>query len=378
MASTEAEPVLCVIGLMSGTSMDGVDAALLYTDGVTIQRTDKALTIPYSADIREALKAAILEASSGTLKTEPSAAIIETERLITDLHTDAVNQLLAGADIAASDVDVIGFHGQTIAHRPDLGWTWQIGDAKRLAKQTKIPVVSDFRSQDMDNGGQGAPLVPVYHAALLGRDRRHDVIAVLNIGGVANISWISFEGDETNPEIIAFDTGPGNALIDDWVEIHTGDSFDKDGLHAARGSVHEEIMLSLMASPYFDETPPKALDRGDFNGQAARGLSFEDGAATLTEFMVQSIVASQEHLPKPPEAWYVCGGGRLNKTFMRNLRRRLPVIVDPVEVIGWQGDAVEAQAFGYLAARSLKNLPLTFPTTTGVSSPQTGGTRVSR
>lgn len=376
MASTESNSVLCVIGLMSGTSMDGVDAALLYTDGETIQRIGAALTIPYPQDIREGLKAAIIEASSAAAKNSPSKAILAIERQITDLHAEAVVELIGKADIAASDVDAIGFHGQTIAHRPDLGWTWQIGDASRLASATKIPVVHDFRSNDMKHGGQGAPLVPLYHAALLSRDRRHDVIAVLNIGGVANVTWASFEDDPANPKIIAFDTGPGNALIDDWVEIHTGDSYDKDGLHAARGSVHQDVLMNLMASPYFDENPPKALDRDDFNGQAARGLSLEDGAATLTEFMVQSIVASQEHLPKPPEAWYVCGGGRLNKTFMRNLRRRLPVIVDPVEVVGWQGDAIEAQAFGYLAARSIKGLPLTLPTTTGVSSPTTGGTLV--
>jgi anhydro-N-acetylmuramic acid kinase len=270
-------------------------------------------------------------------------------------------------------IDVVGFHGQTIAHRPEKNWTWQIGNGGRLAGKTGLTVVNNMRANDMKYGGEGAPLLPLYHGALLKEKRKHDCIGIVNIGGVANVTWVKFEEGGDVGDILAFDTGPGNALIDDWMAAHTGKPIDLDGQAAATGLNHEEILMGLMASPYFDERPPKSLDRNDFNIQSLRGLSLEDGAATLTSFIVEAIVAAQAHFPSPVDAWYVCGGGRHNKTLMRRLRRHLSKLVDPVEVLGWRGDALEAEGFGYLAVRTLKGLPLTLPTTTGCSKPVTGG-----
>lgn len=366
--------VKCVIGLMSGTSMDGVDAALVYTDGVRIERLGPSLTLPYSAEMRDALKEAINIASAIAMPVDTPAQIKLIEQELTDWHGEAVSELLSVTDQSPGSVDLIGFHGQTISHRPDRGWTWQIGDGGRLAGQTGIKVINDFRSADMAAGGEGAPLVPIYHAALFAREQRHKTVAVLNLGGVANVTWLSFEDDVTDPKMIAFDTGPGNAVLDDWAALHTNQAYDKDGNLSARGISHEEIVMGMMATSYFDDAPPKTLDRDDFNIQAVRGLSAEDGAATLADFIVESVVAAQSHFPKPPEAWYVCGGGRHNATLMRRLRRRMPVLVDPVEVLGMRGDALEAEAFAFLAARSERGLPLSYPETTGCEAPTAGGT----
>ncbi|NVJ99360.1 MAG: anhydro-N-acetylmuramic acid kinase [Alphaproteobacteria bacterium] len=365
--------IKCVIGLMSGTSMDGIDAAMIYTDGVRIERHGPSMTLPYNPEMREKVKEGLKIASGCAGKENPPEAITQLEQDLTDWHAEAVFELLEMTGQSPTDVDLIGFHGQTLTHKPDRGWTWQLGDGGRLAGLTGITVVNDFRTADVAAGGEGAPLVPLYHAALLARARRHNVVAVLNIGGVANVTWVKFGDDEDEPEIIAFDTGPGNAMLDDWAEIHTGKPVDTDGNLAARGLSHEEVVMGMMASPYFDETPPKTLDRDDFNIQAVRGLSAEDGAATLTNFVVESVVSAQSHFPAPPEAWYVAGGGRHNPTLMRRLRRRIPVLVDPVEVLGWRGDALEAEAFAFLAARAERGLVLSVPSTTGCSEPTIGG-----
>ena len=369
--------VKCVIGLMSGTSMDGVDAAMIYTDGVRITRIGPSLTLPYTDDVRARIKDGLQLASGCSQGGTVPAQILDLERELTDWHGHAIEELLAVTGQKASTVDLVGFHGQTLTHQPEGGWTWQIGDGGRLAGFTGIPVVNDFRTADVKAGGEGAPLVSLYHAALLERERRHETVAILNIGGVANVSWISFAPNEDSkaavPEFMAFDTGPGNAMLDDWAMIHIGKPVDKDGNLAARGISHEDMVMGMMASPYFDEKPPKTLDRDDFTIQSVRGLSAEDGAATLTDFMVETIVSAQSHFPKPPEAWYICGGGRHNPTIMRRLRRRLPVLVDPVEVLGWRGDALEAEAFAFLAVRSARGLPLSLPGTTGCKTPTTGG-----
>lgn len=365
--------IKCAIGLMSGTSMDGVDAALVYTDGVGVERLGPSLTLPYSAEMRNALKEAINIASAFAEPGDMPAEIKLIEQELTDWHAEAVRELLSVTGQGPDSVDVIGFHGQTISHRPERGWTWQIGDGGRLAGQTGIKVINDFRAADMKAGGEGAPMVPIYHAAQLARISRHKTVAVLNLGGVANVTWLSFENDQMDPQIVAFDTGPGNAALDDWAQLHTNESYDKDGNLSARGISHEEVVMGMMASSYFDDVPPKTLDRDDFNTQAVRGLSAEDGAATLADFIVESVVAAQSHFPAPSEAWYVCGGGRHNKTLMRRLRRRLPVLVDPVEVLGMRGDALEAEAFAFLAVRSERSLPLSYPETTGCKMPSTGG-----
>ena len=348
---------LNAVGLMSGTSMDGVDAALLRTDGETAITPGPALTLPYGPVIRERLRAIV----------GGHGPVDEVAREITLIHGEAVAALRARAAVA--DIDVIGFHGHTILHDPARRRTWQIGDGGLLARETGTVVFDDFRAADIAAGGEGAPLAPVYHAALAhGLDRP---LAVLNLGGVANLTWI---GAGEN-ELIAFDTGPGNALLDDWAAGRTGMPYDRDGALAARGRVDAAALAVLLDHPYFARPPPKSLDRGAFDPAPVAGLGAADGAATLAAFTAAAVGRARVHLPVPPTRWLVCGGGRHNPVLMRMLAERTGAVVEPVEAAGWDGDALEAQAFAYLAVRSLRGLPLTLPGTTGVGAPLTGGRR---
>ncbi|PWC34271.1 anhydro-N-acetylmuramic acid kinase [Azospirillum sp. TSO35-2] len=357
-----------VVGLMSGTSMDGIDAALLRTDGLDRVEPVAFLTIPYDDGFRAALRGCL-----GGVGPVPAV-----ERALTDAHADAVRRLLAEAGVAAAAVDLIGFHGHTILHAPDhpdpgQRRTWQIGDGARLAAATGIAVVDDFRSADVAAGGQGAPLVPLFHRALAHGLPRP--LGILNVGGVANVSWIGPEPAEAGgeAEVVACDTGPGNALIDDWVLRHGLGRFDAGGALAATGRVDGPALAALLAHPYFDRPAPKSLDRDAFDPAPVAGLSPADGAATLTAFTADSVLRVVPHLPAPPVRWLVCGGGRHNATLMAMLADRLGVPVVPADRVGWDGDALEAQAFGYLAVRSRLGLPLSVPSTTGVPAPTCGG-----
>ncbi len=351
---------------MSGTSMDGIDAALIRTDGEAVVEPLHFLHIPYGDGPKEMLRAAM---TAALLLPRPAAhaAIDNAARSLTMWHASAVRGLLDEADVAAEAVSLIGFHGQTIAHRPDRGWTWQIGDGNMLAQMTGMNVVHDFRSADVAAGGQGAPLVPIYHAALARRLERP--VALLNIGGVANVTWIGNDAED----ILAFDTGPGNALIDDWMRTHTGKALDENGATAARGMIHPDVLDTLLDNPWFDSVPPKSLDRHDFSDAAVRGLSVADGAATLTAFTVEAILLSCAHMKHRPTHWLVHGGGRHNDTIMNSLNQKLGVPVVSIDAMGVDGDALEAQAFAYMAVRSERQLPISFPGTTGVATPQRGG-----
>lgn len=350
------------IGLMSGTSLDGVDAALLRSDGAGRIETGPAATTPYDDAFRQRLR--------GVLGGRGEVAAVERD--LTLRHARAVGALLAKAGLRASDVGLIGFHGQTILHEPARGRTWQIGDGALLAAETGIDVVADFRSADVAEGGQGAPLVPLYHAALA--TGLEAPLAVLNIGGVANVTWIG-EGREADgtPRLLAFDTGPGNAPIDDWALRHTGTAIDRDGALARSGKVDRAVLDRLLAHPYFAAKPPKSLDRDAFDLRPVEALSAADGAATLTAFTVGAIARAAAHFPAAAKRWIVCGGGRHNPAILGGLRQSLGVPVDPAEAVGWDGDALEAQAFAYLALRSVQGLPLSLPGTTGVRRPMTGG-----
>ena len=276
--------------------------------------------------------------------------------------------MLRKASLSPKEVSLIGFHGQTILHRPEQRWTWQIGDGALLARLTGIPVVNDFRSADVRAGGQGAPLVPLYHAALVRESKSlTPPIAMINIGGVANVTYVGRD------EILAFDTGPGNAPIDDWAHRHTGKPVDEDGALARRGKVDDRVLTDMLDRDFFLRVPPKSLDRMDFNTDAVEHLSPEDGAATLSAFTAASIARAREHFPEPATTWIVMGGGRLNPKLMEELRARVNAPVLSAEDAGWRGDFIEAEAFAYLAARSRKGLPLSLPTTTGVGQPISGG-----
>jgi len=362
-SAASGAPVLA-IGLMSGTSLDGIDAALVETDGEGYLRPVGALTMPYEPAMRERIRAAL-----GA--TAPTPAIEALERDLTLAHARMVGALLDREKIAAETIAVVGFHGHTILHRPEQRRTWQIGDGALLAAETGIDVVADFRSADVAAGGQGAPLASAFHAAMASGLAKP--VALLNLGGVGNVTWIGPDDD-----LIAFDTGPGNALIDDWMLRRRGRNADIDGALAASGSVDETVLQALLRNPYFDAQPPKSLDRDDFTGAPAEALGDADGAATLTAFTAAAVERALEHLPAAPGRWFVTGGGRHNPTLMRMLSDRLAVPVEPVEAIGWDGDLVEAQAFAYLAVRSLRGLPISWPGTTGAPTPLCGGRHFSR
>ena len=349
--------VRLALGLMSGTSLDGIDAALLWTDGVRIEKTGPTATFPYEASLRDGLRGVL--GGNGPVQA--------VERALTEAHASAIDGFLSDAGISKDAIDVIGFHGHTILHRPNQGRTWQIGDGPLLAALCGIDVICDLRSNDVANGGQGAPIVPLYHQAL-SRDLENPV-CVLNIGGVANLTWIG--ADEA--DLIAFDTGPGNALLDEWTEANTGKIYDENGELAKTGTTDQGVLKSLLSNAYFDAAPPKSLDRIDFNLAALSGLTPADGAATLTAFTCETVARAERLLPEPPGSWLVTGGGRHNPVMMDGLNEVLTAPAAPVEVVGWNGDALEAQAFAYLAVRGLDGLPLTVPSTTGVSKPVTGG-----
>lgn len=368
--------ILISIGLMSGTSLDGIDAAVLKTDGDRIVKPGPSIHRPYSRDlkilIRRAVKAALESRDNAT-------EIAEAGEAITHAHVDVVEMLLQNSELKRETIDIIGFHGQTILHRPaidhgSIGRTWQIGDGRLLANTLRINVIDSFRSADMAVGGEGAPLAPIYHSALVGalRPVRKYPVGVVNIGGVANITYVP--GTKHDEEIIAFDCGPGNGLVDEWVEYLTGQGMDVDGNFASAGNVNDEALRMMLLSPYLRRKPPKSLDRYDFKLKHVRGLTLEDGAATLTAFTAACVARSANFLPVPVGEWIICGGGRHNNALMSALRERLNAPVNSAEDVGWRGDDLEAECFGYLAVRSLKKLPLSFPMTTGAPKPVTGGT----
>lgn len=358
--------VLKALGLMSGTSMDGIDAAILDTDGESIAAFGPTHFEPYGPEMRAALRAAMELAASLPTAGPLPPDLFDLERELTQAHARSVEGLFAAAGISAREIDVIGFHGQALVHRPEQRTTLQIGSGPMLAATIKIDVVSDFRSADVRAGGQGAPLVPIYHAALV---KERAPVAVVNIGGLANVTFIGSRG-----EIIAFDTGPGNAPIDDWVLKYTGKPIDQGGAVAAKGHVNETLVAHLLKHEFFARPVPKSLDRMAFSLDMARNLSVEDGAATLASFSAHAIAKAREHFPVAPREWIVCGGGRRNPVLMRALCRALQGSrVITAEDAGWRGDFIEAEAFAYLAVRSLRGLPISFPATTGVLRPMTGG-----
>lgn len=357
------------IGLMSGTSMDGVDAAILRTDGRAAVDVGPAITIPYDDDLRSQIRASLG-------KEQAPAGLVAS---ITNAHIAAARALLTASGFQAGQVDVVGFHGHTILHRPDRKQTVQIGDAQALADAVGIPVVFDFRAADIAAGGQGAPFAPLFHAVIA--DPLDRPLAVVNIGGVANATWIGagFDVRAAEPDLtqmVAFDTGPGNALLDDWMTLRLGRAFDPGGETALAGTVDGALLDRLLSHPYFAEAPPKSLDRNAFHAEELAGHSTEDGAATLAAFTARSILAAARHYPDPPRSWLVTGGGRHNEAMMVALAEGaggVPVL--PIEEAGWNGDALEAHAFAWLAVRSLEGLPLSLPPTTGVPKPMTGGVR---
>lgn len=365
--------IRCAIGLMSGTSMDGIDLAVLSTDGDAIVRRGPSLFVPYEAAFRRRIEDGLVEAKAIRERSERPGSLASLERDITLRHAEAVARFAGSLKMLRPEL--IGFHGQTVLHRPQVGLTVQIGDGPLLADRTGLPVVYDMRAADMVAGGQGAPLVPAYHAALArslpaGLAGRWP-IAFVNIGGISNVTFVDPDADP-----VAFDSGPGNALIDQWVTREGGVPFDADGAIASEGGVVRSVVETYLANPFFERAGPKSLDRGDFSLDLAEGLDLADGARTLAAVSAQAILKSAEGKAAFPKLWIVCGGGRKNPHILSDLRagaeaRGSSVIL--AEDAGLDGDAMEAEAWAYLAVRSLAGLPLTFPTTTGCRAPVSGG-----
>lgn len=342
------------IGLMSGTSLDGaIDVALIETDGYGYVKPLGFYSHPYVSEARELVRSCFG-------KRERDEEVDKAEALVTDIH-------IATVKASGFDAELIGFHGQTITHAPDDGFTWQLGDGARMAAETGIDVVCDFRGNDVKAGGQGAPLAPLYHQAIMSHES--ESVVVLNLGGVANVTYIDGE------DLIAFDTGPANALMDDYMARHFGREFDADGEVAKSGAADEALVGRFLELPYFSQKPPKSLDRNDFEAVLADLPQHRaDAMATLAMMSVASVAKAVEHFPQAPETWYACGGGRKNVYIMDLLSQALaPAKVEAIEAAGYDGDAIEAQAFAYLAVRSILGLPISLPSTTGVDRPLTGG-----
>lgn len=365
-----------VLGLMSGTSMDGIDVALISTDGERLSDRGRGLSYPYPADararVRDATKAAwrIWGPSAKSHAPDPKDMVLleAVEREVTELHAQAIEDFLEAFGISRSDINLIGFHGQTVFHDASRRITRQLGSGPLLAQLARIDVVHDFRSADIAAGGQGAPLVPVYHRAVSDEVGFEKPLALVNIGGIANITWIGPDGT-----IIAFDIGPGNCMLDEWMQQEAGKSFDKNGEAALRGKVDKEVLKRLASHPFYRRKPPKSLDRYDLPGLKEGELSVQDGAATLVALTAREIAASAEYLPARPRRWVIAGGGAKNPAIVQAIAEAVREPVTSADEMGWSAEHFEAEAFGFLAVRALRKLPLTFPSTTGVQRPMTGG-----
>ena len=351
------------IGMISGTSIDGIDTALIETDGYSHVRSLAFMPHSYDSAFRQKLRTCL-----GNQQGTKDPEIAAFERELTELHAILIAEFLQQQQLQSQVIDVIGFHGQTIWHRPEERVTIQLGDGALLAQMTGIPVINDFRSADVKAGGHGAPLVPLYHRALA--TKLPKPAAIINIGGVSNVTWI---GGEQDVDLLAFDLGPGNALIDDWMLRHAGKPYDDGGTLAAQGKVDERLVQQFMAHPFFKLKPPKSLDRDAFNQLIPEALNAADGVATLTMMTAKAIAHGMQQVPQQPAVLYITGGGRHNHSIMRWLAELTELPVKSVDALGWSGDGLEAEAFGYLAVRSKLGLPLSVPGTTGVPRAMTGG-----
>ena len=353
------------LGLMSGTSCDGIDASIIKTNGENIvEIIDKQYT-SFSEDFRLNLKKLINECSSKKKIEQMNKKIKITERDFTLQNSVICNTLLEKNKNI--NVDLIGFHGQTILHKPNLGFSFQIGDSNLLSQILRKIVVSDFRKKDIRNGGQGAPLSPLYHNAIIKSLNIELPVALINIGGISNITYIS------SKDIVSFDVGPGNCLIDEWIYEHTGKKFDNDGIFASSGNVEKNILESLLNNPYFISIKAKSLDIKDFNLSSLRGLNLNDGAATLTTFTTKSIILALKKFKIYPNNIFLSGGGRKNKFILKLLQQNTNSNIRLIDALNFDGDFIEAQAFAYLAVRSYLKKNISFPSTTGVNFPCSGG-----
>ncbi|HTJ58676.1 MAG TPA: anhydro-N-acetylmuramic acid kinase [Devosiaceae bacterium] len=361
------------VGLMTGTVLDGnIDVALLKTDGERIESFGPYMLAPYPQWIRSLLEETLAAARQWNFEGPEPAIFRQAEEALTTAQAAAVKELVDSAGLSLKDIGIVGFHGQSVLHRAPqpgrLGATRQLGDGDLMHALLGVKIAYDFRSADVRAGGQGAPLAAIYHQALLRGLGSAGDLAVLNLGGVANVTW--WDGRD---QLIAFDAGPANAPINDFVRMQGLGDMDRGGALAFKGKVDEERLQKLLQHAYLSAPYPKSLDRFDFPASMADGLGPEDGAATLTAFTAGAVSKALDLLPQRPKKLVVCGGGRHNPALMTTLASRAGVEPVPAEAVGWRGDAIEAECFAFLAVRALQGLPISFPTTTGVPLPMTGG-----
>lgn len=355
---------LWAVGLESDTAISGIDVAFIKTDGVDIYERRKCFSRPYSPMMREAIHSVL-----GPNGQKDQEYLKSVEDLLTQEHIKAVQELMDSLDISPRQIDVIGFSGHTIFNRPSEKISVQIGDDEQMFKAFGIPVVSRFYQADLLSGGQGAPIFSVYYEALA-RELPKPLV-IFSIGGISSLTFIGENG-----ELIAFDVGVGNMLLDRWMQEKLGAEMDFDGLWAAKGNVNERLLHKLMQHKSIKRQPPKALERTDFEDclQDVEGCSIADGAATLTAFTCEALIdAVQKFLPVSPTLFIVTGGGAYNPSMIKYLRQRLSGEVKTAEEIGWDSMCIDAESFAFLAVRSLHGLPFTYPTTTGVPFPLSGG-----
>jgi anhydro-N-acetylmuramic acid kinase len=347
-----------ILGCMSGTSVDGIDLAIVTTDGVTDVSEGPTFYRGYTDEERNIIRQAFSRKAKDHVTDE-------AERIVTEAHIDAIQSF---RDQCKVEFNIIAFHGQTITHDPADNFTWQIGDAEILARAISAPVIYDFRGDDVKQGGQGAPLLPIYHRALLIKSQIALPSVIINIGGVSNITYLSHDDN-----LIAFDCGAGNALMDDVMKHYFGKPYDQQGQVARRGIVHENLLDELLSHTFFSAPFPKSLDRNAWDVTNLQTLAPEDQMATLIEFTARGIAKGVGDLPEKPLSIYVTGGGRHNDYLMELIGRRTNTNTLSVDVLGWDGDFMEAQGFAYMGARILNQLPISFPQTTGVPHPMVGG-----
>jgi anhydro-N-acetylmuramic acid kinase len=360
------------LGCMTGTALDGaIDLALIRTDGESVLELGPWGLMPYGEVLRAFMAEAVAEARRWAFEGPEPAIFAEAERRFTLAHAESIEAFLEREGVRRDEVGLIGLHGLTVLHRAPAegrkGATRQLGDGALLSQRLGVPVAYDFRSADVAAGGNGAPLAPVYHAALMRRSGFPAPAAALNLGGVANVTWWGGE------ELAAFDTGPANGPLNEWMERRGLGAFDEDGRLAASGVVDEDRIARLLARPFFAAPYPKSLDRYDFSAEMAEGLSDADGAATLTAFSAAAVARGLALLPERPARLVVSGGGRKNPVLMAEIANRTQAPVVDADTVGWRGDAVEAECFAFLGVRTQRGLPLSFPGTTGVPRATPGG-----
>lgn len=370
--TTSPKKTLRVLGFMTGTSLDAVDMAVIETDGHDILSFGPAGEMKLDGETRAVIEDAIEDAFDWERDEEEPDSFEDARMAVADAHLAAALGFMAVNGIKSGALDLVGVHGQTVLHEAPTperpGRTVQLIDAISVAEGLGVPTAFDFRSADVAAGGQGAPLAPVYHAALVRKAGLSGPVAVLNLGGVGNITLIRADGG-----LEAFDTGPANGMVDLLVQSRMKKRMDEGGRLAAAGTVDQVVLDAYLAHPYFAATGPKSLDRFDFSLDPVADLSLEDAAATLTAFAAQAVALGVARCSEPPKEIVVCGGGRHNPVLLAAIRERVGVPVSTAENKGWRGDSIEAEAFAFLAARCRLGLPISFPGTTGVPAPMAGG-----